>query len=363
LKKLWRIPIIIVSILALVAVIFFWAGPVALSIWTVRKVPSRAWLAPVELTDASISPAAGSKLSYFGYEFELPWSDIDASRSKADLKLNRAVITLRSGLQVSVTALPPKDFINAVASSYTSPQLFEPFVASEFGSEASRSDYEFLRRLYNFTPEKMDRWALSSAVHYRESMLLTIKSAALLPWAADSGIFNVRNAEYRGFQQGRPDARPTGIAVTLFSEDGGIEFIFSQTSYGNPAGVSQAEINRVIQSVRKMGEGRGQTGVCSNAANAGTVCRHFPVIIEAVNAPPVPEAVAFLLGFTPSVPSIIRPRRIFLELLVLLMVAMVLCVRYLTHSPLLDRSSGVGRARYHNQLFDAVRLESWILIG
>lgn len=250
-KKLWRIPIVVASILALVAVIFFWAAPVALSLWAARKVPSRTRLVPVELTDTSVSPSTGSKFSYFGYEFELPWSDIDTSRTQTDPKSNRAVVTFRSGLQVSMTALPPKDFINAVASSYTSPRLFEPFVASEFGPEASRSDYEFLRRLYDFTPEKMNRWTLSSSVHYRESMLLTIKSSALLPWAADSGIFNVRNPQYSGFQQGSPVARPTGIVVTLFSEDGGVEFILSQRNYDNPGGVSQPEINRVIQSVRK----------------------------------------------------------------------------------------------------------------
>ncbi len=240
-------------VLALVAVICFWAAPVALSIWAVRNVPSRARLAPIELADKSVDPAAGSKLSYFGYEFELPWSDIDASQSKT-INVNQAVIIFRSGLEMSVTALPPKEMINGLARSFATPQTIAPFIASEFGVEATRSDYEFLSRLYNFTPEKMNRWALSSAVHYRESMLLTIKSTALLPWA-DSGIFNIRNSEYAGFQQGNPHARPVGIVLTLYSENGGIEFVFSQKKYQNPAGVSQAEINRVVQSIRKVETG------------------------------------------------------------------------------------------------------------
>ena len=251
-KKLLRISLVVLSILALVTVLFYWAAPVALSIWAARKAPSRARLVPVELPDTSVSSVAGSRLSYFGYEFELPWSDVDPSRSKADPKLNRAVINYRSGLQVQVNALPPKEFINAVATTYTSPQLFEPFVAAQFGREACRSDFEFLKRLYDFTPEKMHFWAASSAVHVREIMLLKIKYTALSQWAADSGIFNVRNAQYRGFQQGSPNARPTGILVSLYSEDGGIEFVFAQQNYANPAGVSQAEINRVIQSVRKV---------------------------------------------------------------------------------------------------------------
>lgn len=249
-RKPWRILLVVVATLVFVAFIFYWAGPVALSIWTARKVPSRARIVPVELKDASVSLSTGGKLSYFGYEFELPWTDIDASRSKTT-SVNQAVVIFRSGLQISVTTLPPREIINGLASSYATPQTVAPFIASEFGVEATRSDYEFLRRLYNFTPEEMNRWALSPAVHYRESMLLTIKSAALVPWA-DSGIFNVRNSECAGFQQGSPGARPVGIVVTLFSQDGGIEFVFSQKNYGNPAGVSQAEINRVIQSVRRV---------------------------------------------------------------------------------------------------------------
>lgn len=43
--------------------------------------------------------------------------------------------------------------------------------------------------------------------------------------------------------------------------------------------------------------------------------------------------LSFVLGFTPSVPSITRPRLMFLEFLVVLVFAMVLCVRYLTHRP------------------------------
>jgi len=249
LRTLRRILVVVGVTLAGIVFCLYWAGPVALSIWTAHKLPDRARLVPQDLKDASVSPSAGDKLSYFGYEFELPWSDIDASRSKTT-NVNQAVIIFRSGLQMSVTGLPPKETINGLASSHATPQTIAPFIASEFGVEATRSDYEFLRHLYNFTPEKMNRWALSPKTHYRESMLLTIKSAALLPWA-DSGIFNIRNSEYTGFQQGSPDARPVGIVLTLYSENSGVEFVFSQKKYQNPAGVSQAEINRVIQSVRK----------------------------------------------------------------------------------------------------------------
>jgi hypothetical protein len=44
-------------------------------------------------------------------------------------------------------------------------------------------------------------------------------------------------------------------------------------------------------------------------------------------------AVSLLLGRTPSVPSVTRPRLVFLEFLVVLVFALLLCARYLTHTP------------------------------
>jgi hypothetical protein len=52
-------------------------------------------------------------------------------------------------------------------------------------------------------------------------------------------------------------------------------------------------------------------------------------------------AIAFLLGFSPSVPSLIRPRPLFLELLVLAAVAAVLCFRYLSHAPRKAEAAGL----------------------
>jgi len=153
LRTLRRILVVVGVTLAGIVFCLYWAGPVALSIWTAHKLPDRARLVPQDLKDASVSPSAGDKLSYFGYEFELPWSDIDASRSKTT-NVNQAVIIFRSGLQMSVTGLPPKETINGLASSHATPQTIAPFIASEFGVDATRSDYEFLRHLYNFTPRR-----------------------------------------------------------------------------------------------------------------------------------------------------------------------------------------------------------------
>ena len=254
-RKLWRILVIVGGTLAVIGTGVFWAGPVALSICVAWKAPNRARLVPGELTDISISQATGKKLSYFGYEFEVPWNDINPEEIRLYPKLNpnRAVLAFRSGLQISITVLQPKEMVNGIASAFQlSPQLFERFVGSAFGPEATRSEYAFLGKLYEFTPKKMNRWAIHPSVHYRESMMLTIKSTTLL-WSADSGIFNIHSEYYKGYQQGSPQARPNGLVATLYSDDDSIEFIFNQKNYQIPAGISQAEINRVIQSLHKVG--------------------------------------------------------------------------------------------------------------
>jgi len=55
----------------------------------------------------------------------------------------------------------------------------------------------------------------------------------------------------KGFQDGNPQVRQDEIIVHLFSDDGSVEMIFLQKNYQNPNGVSQPEINRIVQSLHK----------------------------------------------------------------------------------------------------------------
>ena len=58
----------------------------------------RLWTVPVELADQSISKSPGRKLSYLGYEFEVPWDDLDDAHTK---RLRAwQVINFQSGRQI-----------------------------------------------------------------------------------------------------------------------------------------------------------------------------------------------------------------------------------------------------------------------
>lgn len=227
-----------------------WIGPVALSFYAARKVPPVARIVPADLKDTSVSSAQGTKLSYFGYEFEVPWSDLDKTQTtlypKDKPEKFMVYLHFQSGLRLSVSAMPPHFWATELATEFKIPRQS---IESSF---EAKSDYGFLKNLYEFTPDRMHYWAWSSRVHYHEMMLLTIKSISLLK-AADTGIFNVHNDHYKGFQQGDPQTRPDRIALDLFSDDGGVEMIFFQKEYRNSAGVTQPEISQIVQSLRKLG--------------------------------------------------------------------------------------------------------------
>jgi len=250
-RLLRRILTTIVVTLGVIFVAVSWIGPVALSFYAARKVPPVAKVVPVDLKDHSVSRAPGTTLSYFGYEFEVPWSDLDESKTilypKDKPEKTRVVLTFRSGLRLMLTAVPAREFAGEFATDFKLPaQKFE----AVFGRGTATSDYTFVRNVYEFTPARMHYWALSSAVHYREQMVLMIKSIMLVK-AADTGIFCVQNQEYKGFQQGDPKVRQDMLVLDLYSDDSHPEVIFLQKDYHDSAGVTQPEINRIVQSLHR----------------------------------------------------------------------------------------------------------------
>src|SRR5260370_37149879 len=92
-------------------------------------------------------------------------------------------------------------------------------VASNLEYEAVRSDYSLVKAIYEFRPERTHYWALEPRVHYREQAILVAKSIMLLA-PADTGIFNVRNQDFKGFQQCDPQVRQAQPPLKLYSAGG-----------------------------------------------------------------------------------------------------------------------------------------------
>jgi len=249
--KLVHILIAVIITLALIFAGVTWVAPIGLSYYAAKKAPAVTRVVPTELKDNSVSGAPGQKLSYFGYAFEVPWTDLDETQTKLYPKdkpvKNRADLRFHSGLRVLVTAIPPREWASGLAANFhASPQAIE----AAFGHDAANSDYRFVKALYEFSPDNMNHWAMSLGTYNRHQFLLIIKSLALLK-SAESGIFRLQSQDYLGFQEGSPRVRQDGIAIHLFSDDGSIEMIFFQKDYQNPQGITQPEINRIVQTLRK----------------------------------------------------------------------------------------------------------------
>ena len=134
-------------------------------------------------------------------------------QDKDKAEKTRVVLTFRSGLRLMATALPAREMVNGWASEFkVQPQEVELF----FGPGTSTSDYAFVRDVYGFTPMKMHYWSFSQSLHFREQMVLLTKSIMPVP-AAASGIFNLRNHYYQGFQQGDPRVTKNDICLLYTS--------------------------------------------------------------------------------------------------------------------------------------------------
>ncbi|HTW59167.1 MAG TPA: hypothetical protein VMD99_13630 [Terriglobales bacterium] len=259
-RLLRRILITIVVTLAVIFVAIRWIGPVAFSFYSAKKALPVAKIVPADLVDVSVSQAPGMKLSYLGYEFEIPWTDLDETKTTLyptnKPEKTMAVLAFKSGLRLMVMAAPPRSFTTEMASDLKmSPQAVE----AVFGPGAATSDYIFARNVYRFTPASMHYWSLSPALHYREQVSLMIKEIMPVK-SAETGIFNLHHLGYQGFQQGDPRVRQNNLLLlTLYGADGAIEISIIQDKYRCPSGVTQPEINRIVQSLHKVSPDHGKS--------------------------------------------------------------------------------------------------------
>jgi hypothetical protein len=250
-KRLKRVLFIGACTLGLLLASLFYLGPVALSFYAARKAAPVTRIVPFELKDNIISQVPGLHLSCIGYDFEVPWTDLDESKTQFFPKnkpvKTTAVLTFRSGLRMMVTSFGPGESAKMWENEFKVPQQN---VEAIFGAGSSSSDYIFMNTVLNFTPDKMHHWSLTPSIFAREEALLVAKS--LMPSSpAKSGLFNIKTGDYLGFQQGNLDADHKGALISLFSKDDGVEILFALNESNAPDLLTQPDVNRVIQTLHR----------------------------------------------------------------------------------------------------------------
>ena len=212
--------------------------------WLARKSPF-VNNTPATLPDATISNEPGRKLSYLGYEFEAPWQDLDEGKSKIIRNLPVAVIAFHAHNSILLSVVPPRDFVDTISKATpTYPMIFRRM----YGDQVLQSDYALLKAVYNATPRKITLFS-SRQDAVGLSMILIVK--AIIAPTADSEIYSIRSKDFQGFQLGNPSHRPARIEIKLFGEDVHLEFSIQQKANDVAPSITQAELNRIIQTVHK----------------------------------------------------------------------------------------------------------------
>lgn len=199
---------------------------------------------PIELSDLSVSKVPGQKFTYSGYEFELPWP-VDVSKTKR-VNPTSVVIVFRAGNALWFSKVPPKEFVNEFPAMS---RADAGGLRQLYGEDALRSDYSLTNLVLETTPREIG--LLSNRRQAAGGAMLLLVKGIMIPSGGETGIFRIRTGDFQGFQYGDPRSRPRSIDVEVFADDGGLAFLFAQSEKGPVPAITQAEINEVLQSVRK----------------------------------------------------------------------------------------------------------------
>lgn len=208
-----------------------------------RKVPIVKSV-PVDLQDLSVSPAKGERISFKGAEFEVPWADVE--KEKTRIVGSWLLIHFRSGNSILLCVQAADGFITDMTKSKTpDPELFKAM----YGPEVLRSDYTLYKAIFETTPSQINLFTPANRAAGLSSVLI-IK--AIMPPTTDWAIYKIQSQDFKGFQLGDPVRRPKKMCLELYTDDAHFEINIQQNTTLPGSGITQAELNRIIQTFRKV---------------------------------------------------------------------------------------------------------------
>jgi hypothetical protein len=194
------------------------------------------------LRDTAPAKQPGLKLAAYGYEFEVPWGDIDNEKTRSGDFVT--IYYFRSGPFLMFTN--PEKAANA-RGIFLADDEKRSVAMQMWGDKTLESNFTLTRAMLETSPAQMSVFAPRPKI-VGMGILLTLK---IIPaTGGETGIFAFDAPTIRGFQMGDPDKRPKSISVRAFDMgDHQLEITFGiQTGYAWQ--ITQAEVNRVLQTVR-----------------------------------------------------------------------------------------------------------------
>ncbi|HWZ26585.1 MAG TPA: hypothetical protein VN037_14995 [Verrucomicrobiae bacterium] len=191
------------------------------------------------LSDYSVIDAPGMKLSYFGYEFEVPWN---ASFTE---KVGKNLVQLKFQSGQDVLFIVPSGQRGLLTEIVQDQSLKMGDLQLVFGDLMNRSAYDQYGVLLNTTPQNIRAFG-PRADAVRGVTLLTIKAIAFGP-GLGTGTFSFELPSKRGFQIGDPQ-KSRRVDLEVFDSTGHHVEILCGSTNGSIR-YSQGELNRILTSL------------------------------------------------------------------------------------------------------------------
>lgn len=205
--------------------------------WQVRNEPAM-WVVPKPLPDITLAAAKGKKFSYFGYEFEAPWTEVKKERRWQ----SGVILNFSNGAAVLI--FDPAGGLNELQVLRQESAKHGADVKAVFGEDATHSDYALRSKILNLTPGDLHLFS-SRQEMVRHSIFLLLKS--IQTKRIKGGLYSFQTKWFRGFQEGGPTEDKMALIDVWDANDRKVEIMVGSET-GAPI-LSQAELNRILFSL------------------------------------------------------------------------------------------------------------------
>jgi hypothetical protein len=204
-----------------------------------RDSPERRanlWVVPVPLPSLEVSGEPGTKLSYAGLDFEVPWRGVQAKKEYERL------LRVQFDSGIIIVAHHPDHVVNPAKTMRDAAGGRQEDLQGAFGEETLRTPYDFYDVMLRSTPDDVVPF-----MGYRRArgMLVLFVLKSLEFREGTDRIYSLELGEWRGFQFGDP-SRARLVRILLFDRGEKIYQFQMAKAENSAATLTQGQINRVL---------------------------------------------------------------------------------------------------------------------
>jgi len=230
-----------IACLAVALGLFFYGPPLFFLLhakWEARNEP-KLWIVPEPLALSPASHADGETFSYFGYEFESPWSGLTQE------KKTESTVLLTCSTERSILIFAPAKEGTELDSLKRTAAEKGIDAGDVLGEDATRSSYALLSKELFLTPADL-RLFSSRKEMAANSVFLMLKKVDSQNW---SRLYSFKTEQFRGFQQGDPSLDMAVIVAAFDTADRKL-LLFIAAQKDAQRRLSQTEVNTILASLR-----------------------------------------------------------------------------------------------------------------